>query len=325
MRIRGGGSSGVLELNIDEQGWDAVCDDYFNHHAATAFCRELGYAEGTHHGTTHGDGTFAADDIKCPVGPTGISECSSFSSPYTDNCGDYETVGITCVGADSCSAGACDCTDDHTGSFCQWPPAFNVSGCSDPAHCGIFLRTNSTCNQAPVFQLPSGSANGTTLYSAGEGGQHHYSYNRWLVGPSARVEDCSQDRHHYYRSDQAPKTYEYDPLTDDWQEVQPHGPTHPGYGSWRRCTSTSSCSMSYSPYSRQAPEFSVAATNRTGHPTSLGTEYEYEYWSRTSTPEPPAPPPAPESWASAKQSACARALPSAVAGVAMLLPMLAEL
>ena len=124
MRIRGGGSSGVLELSIDGGRWDAVCDDYFDqgHHAATAFCRERGYGDGLHHDTTHGDSTFAADDILCPWGAESISECSSDLNPYSDNCGDSETVGIECSGAYApaqCAAGSCTCDGNNAGEFCE--------------------------------------------------------------------------------------------------------------------------------------------------------------------------------------------------------------
>ena len=45
IRIGGGGSRGVLELNIDGEGWGAVCDDAFidSTDAATAFCQQMGY------------------------------------------------------------------------------------------------------------------------------------------------------------------------------------------------------------------------------------------------------------------------------------------
>ncbi len=46
VRISGGGSRGVLQVNLDSGGWDAVCDDGFSTAEATVFCRELGFAEG---------------------------------------------------------------------------------------------------------------------------------------------------------------------------------------------------------------------------------------------------------------------------------------
>eukprot|EP01051_Picozoa_sp_SAG22_P003500 SAG22_NODE_172_length_16609_cov_14.370806_2_plen_2010_part_00 len=98
VRIDGGGPRGVLQLNINNQGWGAVCDDIFdsNTNAAIAFCATLGYSGGTQYDTTHGSDEFAADDITCPNGASSISECSSSRVPYTDNCGDSETVGIYC-------------------------------------------------------------------------------------------------------------------------------------------------------------------------------------------------------------------------------------
>ena len=45
VRIRGGGSRGVLEFRVDDGEWDAVCDDYFdsNNNQADAVCKTLGY------------------------------------------------------------------------------------------------------------------------------------------------------------------------------------------------------------------------------------------------------------------------------------------
>eukprot|EP01045_Picozoa_sp_COSAG04_P055260 COSAG04_NODE_25149_length_311_cov_0.981132_1_plen_55_part_01 len=42
-RIAGGGTRGVLELNINGGGWDAVCDDGFSTREAQAFCAMLGF------------------------------------------------------------------------------------------------------------------------------------------------------------------------------------------------------------------------------------------------------------------------------------------
>ena len=99
VRIREGGARGVLEMNIDQGGWDAVCDDGFGAAEADAVCRQLGFAGGgTSYDTTHGSSRFAMDDLDCPSGAAGLSECSTSREPYTDNCGDSETVGIECHG-----------------------------------------------------------------------------------------------------------------------------------------------------------------------------------------------------------------------------------
>ena len=74
IRIRGGGPRGVLELNIDDGGWGAVCDDNFDQdaNAATAFCQELGYYSGTSYDALHGATmSFAAGKLAaCLNNPT---------------------------------------------------------------------------------------------------------------------------------------------------------------------------------------------------------------------------------------------------------------
>eukprot|EP01046_Picozoa_sp_COSAG06_P052662 COSAG06_NODE_8904_length_2036_cov_0.996386_1_plen_568_part_01 len=114
VRIREGGSRGVLEMNIDDDGWDAVCDDGFYAAEADAVCRQLGFAGGTSYSTTHGDSTFAMDDLDCPTSAAGLSECSTYMRPYSDNCGDSETVGIDC-GATSQLPPPRDCTSIAAG------------------------------------------------------------------------------------------------------------------------------------------------------------------------------------------------------------------
>ena len=98
VRIRDGGSRGVLEMNIDGGGWGAVCDDGFDAHAANAVCLEMGFEGGTSYDTTHGNGSFAVDDLSCPSGAAGLSACRTGRAPYSHNCGDDETVGIDCNG-----------------------------------------------------------------------------------------------------------------------------------------------------------------------------------------------------------------------------------
>ena len=96
VRILDGGSRGILQVNIDSGGWDAVCDDGFDSDEANAVCRQLGFDSGDSWLTTHGDNSFALDDLDCPSGASGLSECSTNSAPYADDCSDTETVGIHC-------------------------------------------------------------------------------------------------------------------------------------------------------------------------------------------------------------------------------------
>ena len=93
-------------------------DDGFGDDEAAAFCREFGYDWGQQYDATHGDNAFAADDISCPEG-TMVSGCSSSREPYTDNCDDSETVGISCFAGFGCAAGTCDCWGNHVGEFCE--------------------------------------------------------------------------------------------------------------------------------------------------------------------------------------------------------------
>ena len=110
VRLIGTETRGMLQMNVDGQGWGAVCDDGFNGDEARAFCAQLGYpGVGVSYDTTHGDSSFAADDIHCPSGATGISSCSTNMQPYSDNCADSETVGLDCSSegtGDACSGGA---------------------------------------------------------------------------------------------------------------------------------------------------------------------------------------------------------------------------
>ena len=100
VRIAGGGSRGVLEVNVNSGGWGAVCDDGFGTPEVAAFCNDLGFGTGgSQYDTTHGSGSFALDDINCPSGSSHISACSVSHGAYQDNCGDSETVGIDCAPA----------------------------------------------------------------------------------------------------------------------------------------------------------------------------------------------------------------------------------
>eukprot|EP01043_Picozoa_sp_COSAG02_P028654 COSAG02_NODE_1746_length_11096_cov_14.974084_2_plen_1785_part_01 len=114
VRIREGGARGVLQFRIDNGEWDAVCDDGFGTDEAHAICVILGYEGGSQYDTHHGDHNFAVDDLNCPRGATRVSECSAGQSPYRDNCGDSETVGLQCTGdrtqEDPTTVAVCDAT-----------------------------------------------------------------------------------------------------------------------------------------------------------------------------------------------------------------------
>eukprot|EP01045_Picozoa_sp_COSAG04_P008032 COSAG04_NODE_436_length_14464_cov_7.310825_8_plen_990_part_00 len=154
VRISGGGSRGVLEMSIDGGRWDAVCDDSFGSAEAGVFCRELGFASGSTYDTTHGDSAFAADDINCPAGATSISECSSPTSPYTDNCGDSETVGIDC-------SAPCGRGQFRTSSGCS-------SGCSSGTYDRCTCTSCSSCPSGKTSAAGSDSQSDCTSCSSGQ-------------------------------------------------------------------------------------------------------------------------------------------------------------
>ena len=74
-------------------------------------------------------------------------------------------------------------------SASDYAAAYTFSGCTDPTHCGTFVRTSSTCDcGAPVYQLPSADGDGAVLYRT-TGPPDPLDNNapeegtRWNVGP----------------------------------------------------------------------------------------------------------------------------------------------
>eukprot|EP01043_Picozoa_sp_COSAG02_P050463 COSAG02_NODE_5189_length_4555_cov_10.704668_1_plen_405_part_00 len=194
-RIRDGSSigvsRGVLEMNIDGAGWDAVCDDGFGSDEAETFCIALGFSGGSTYDTTHGDSGFAADDINCPSGSTSLSQCSSSRAPYTDNCGDSETVGIDC--SSSCSTGqyvsgsTCESCPlgrymeetSHTFTSCtlcgagKFLPTVGGTSASDCIQCAIGTydaSDRSACNSCAAGQTSAaGSTSASSCFACSSG------------------------------------------------------------------------------------------------------------------------------------------------------------
>ena len=132
-RIAGGGTRGVLQLSIDGGRWDAVCDDSFSTREAEAFCAMLGFGDnvGTQFNTTHGDDIFAAANISCYGGA-----CVTSREPYTDGCGDDETVGLDCSGSISAVEAAAAVAPANASAV-----GFDTcGGCGDAL--GLLLRAN---------------------------------------------------------------------------------------------------------------------------------------------------------------------------------------
>lgn len=102
-RLVGGGSKGVLQVNIDGGGWDEVCRHDFHTTEANMMCAALGFSgSGVRYypslSERSTDDNFALDDLDCPYDASDISECASTQSPYTDNCVSTDTVVLECQG-----------------------------------------------------------------------------------------------------------------------------------------------------------------------------------------------------------------------------------
>lgn len=107
----------------------------------------------------------------------------------------------------------------------DYATAYTLSGCSDPNHCGTFLRTDSTCDCAPVYLMPSADGDGVFLYR-----QSWNEGSRWYVG----LTPCTYWNNHYLQSGQADK-----PRTPDHEEYSatPRTTSTPPLYRWERCTS----------------------------------------------------------------------------------------
>ena len=70
--------------------------------------------------------------------------------------------------AADCSVGNCFCLPEtnHTGARCEFAPAYTLSGCAVPEHCGVFARTNRTCDDAPAYQSDVGVSASPALVSS---------------------------------------------------------------------------------------------------------------------------------------------------------------
>ena len=173
------GNFGVLELNIDDEGWGAVCDDGFGDREARTFCELLGFGEniGTQFDTTHGGNSFAADDISCDDDGT----CSTDTDPYSDNCSDSETVGLDCssgatpmatsaseLGTPAAPAGittgATHCNSCPAGTYNEAGDAV-CEACSPGKYSSVSRASSpAACSDCPSGQV---SASGLHRYSAG--------------------------------------------------------------------------------------------------------------------------------------------------------------
>lgn len=130
-----------------------------------------------------------------------------------------------CPNAQSCDPqheGSCGPSATCYAGVC-FDDTYDVAGCSNPAHCGTFVAVQASCtsgdmcpggryardgntdrtlcDNAPVYQ--EGGPDGPRLdgpvlyrqyYSDGSG-------TRWCVGPSDRLNDCTNNNDAYLQSD----------------------------------------------------------------------------------------------------------------------------
>ena len=152
-------------MNVDSGGWGAVCDDGFNSAAAAAFCHDLGFsswASAAQYDTTHGSGSFALDDVRCPSGSSHVSDCAVAShGAYSDNCGDSETVGIDCATANTPAgyfsvSGDCFTSDGARSDSCVHSTTHLSGGSySNGEDCTITVHNGGTLHNTGSFSTES--------------------------------------------------------------------------------------------------------------------------------------------------------------------------
>ena len=149
-------------------------------------------------------GGASADDASCVACTDNF--IGSLCQTECDCSGHGTQTGITAArAAGVCSAGTCvSCTGGHTGDQCEIAPGLTVSGCPDPAHCGVFMGTTSTCDGISAYQLSDGDA---VLYR---------NSGSWYIGPSSALADCGTA----------------DAFLRSGSAGEPQGPSHPSYAGW---------------------------------------------------------------------------------------------
>ena len=123
-----------------------MCDDSFSTREAEAFCVMLGFGDnvGTQFTTTHGDNTFAADDISCYGGT-----CSTSRAAYTDGCSDYETVGLDCSGGISAASAAAFVAASTSNGTVAGAANASAVGFDTCGGCGEALVMKESCLAEP--------------------------------------------------------------------------------------------------------------------------------------------------------------------------------
>ena len=107
----------------------------------------------------------------------------------------------------------------------DYAPAYTLTGCSDPAHCGTFRRDpQMTCDCAPVYRLP----NRNVVLFRREMSASYYGdiEQQWVVAPSVYRYQCASGQGVHLESGAN-------------FELQTE-PTHPGYAGWKHCAAQQS-------------------------------------------------------------------------------------
>jgi hypothetical protein len=97
--------------------------------------------------------------------------------------------GLDCGGHGVCHAGSCNCTHGYAGEFCDMAPGYTLSGGSQPALRGSYLRTAHRCHGKPVYQL--GGEGGSILFRPAE---HRVGWSATPSTPAAAPRRASSPR-----------------------------------------------------------------------------------------------------------------------------------
>jgi hypothetical protein len=147
----------------------------------------------------------------------------------------------TCGENGVCAGFICACDEGYVDEGCTWrpPAAFQLSGCEDPAHCGVFKITDAacssdsddnvcstfdptTCGGVPVFANEVGNVlyrGRGRLEADVSGGFSVRRKTYWWVGAPERLSDCVAELNtpHFLRSGGS---------------FVPSAPSSPDYGGW---------------------------------------------------------------------------------------------
>ena len=68
-----------------------------------------------------------------------------------------------------------------------FPPAYVLGNCTEPSHCGTFIRTTSRCDCVPTYRMNATQTDAVrVLYR----GSNPDGSSYWVVGTGARADDC---------------------------------------------------------------------------------------------------------------------------------------